>query len=120
MKVKKAELNKLISEIVQEQLGPTPSPLAPKVGDKLVHRSSGAEMLIKGVAGDNLTLQITKLGTLKGPKVGDFHSTSSQLIGKTYEHLVNQNGRYTYASDLNPVPTSKRDLEDFLGSPMRR
>ena len=56
-----------------------------KVGDKLKHKLTGAEMVVTKVNGNNLTTKITLVSNLKTGKVGDINKTSALLVGKTYD-----------------------------------
>jgi len=56
-----------------------------KVGDKLKHRRTGAEMIVTKVSGDELTMKYTSVGTQPGAKVGGINKTSAKLIGKSYD-----------------------------------
>jgi hypothetical protein len=60
-----------------------------KVGDKLKHKSTGAEFKITKISGNNITGKYTKLGDMEGKvKIGDTNKTSKNLIGKTYELIA--------------------------------
>jgi hypothetical protein len=61
-----------------------------KVGDKLKHKLTGAEMVVTKVNGNNLTTKITLVGNLKTGKVGDINKTNALLVGKTYD-LIKEN-----------------------------
>ena len=56
-----------------------------KVGDKLKHKLTGAEMEVTKVSGDELTTKYTSVGTQPGAKVGGINKTSAKLIGKSYD-----------------------------------
>lgn len=61
-----------------------------KVGDKLKHKLTGAEMVVTKVNGNNLTTKFTSVGNLKTSKVGDINKTNALLVGKTYD-LIKEN-----------------------------
>jgi hypothetical protein len=56
-----------------------------KVGDKLKHKLTGAEMVVTKVNGNNLTTKIILVSNLKTGKVGDINKTNALLVGKTYD-----------------------------------
>ena len=61
-----------------------------KVGDKLKHKSSRAEMVVTNIKGNNLTTKILSVGNLKTVKVGSVNKTNALLVGKTYD-LIKEN-----------------------------
>jgi len=83
-----------------------------KVGTKLKHKLTGAEMVVTKINGNNLTTKITSVGTLKGAKVGDLNKTSTLLIGKTYD--IND-------SELNEVQGTELTGKIFdIGSTLKK
>jgi hypothetical protein len=80
----KQEINRALSEMKYAEGGRVKENDV-KVGTKLKHKLTGAEMVITKVKGSKIESEITKLGDLKGAKVGDTNKTSKFLIGKTYE-----------------------------------
>lgn len=67
-----------------KEIGHDPFPLV-KIGSILKHNLTGAEFKIDKINGKNIEGKYTKIGTLKGAKIGDRNKTNSDLIGKTYK-----------------------------------
>ncbi len=57
----------------------------PKVGDTIKHKLTGAEFVLNYVSSKMIKGKITKLGTLKGVKLGQENATNPRLIGINYE-----------------------------------
>ena len=83
--MKKSELRQIIKEEIKNIQENQTSLI--KIGDTIKHNLTGAEILIDKINGNNIEGKITKLGTLKGAKVGDRNKTSSLLVGKSYKIL---------------------------------
>lgn len=81
--MKKSQLRQIIKEEIKSLLHENTKEV--KVGDKLKHKRTGAEMVVTKVSGNNLTTKYTSVGSLPGVKVGDINKTSANLIGKSYE-----------------------------------
>ena len=75
------QLRQIISEEIQSLLKEEEV----KVGDKLKHKLTGAEMVVTKVSGDELTMKYTSVGTQPGAKVGGINKTSAKLVGKSYD-----------------------------------
>ena len=76
----KKQLTQLIREEIQSLLNENV-----KVGDKLKHKRTGAEMIVTKVSGDELTMKYTSVGSQPGAKVGGINKTSAKLVGKSYD-----------------------------------
>ena len=78
----KQQLKQIIREEIQSLLHENV-----KVGDKIKHKRTGAEMVVTKVSGDELTMKYTSVGSQPGAKVGGINKTSAKLIGKSYDIL---------------------------------
>jgi hypothetical protein len=84
----------------------------PKVGDTIKHKLTGAEFVLDKVTPTEISGKLTKLGTLKGGKIGNRNTTSPKLIGTNYEILPKLDEGKAMPSIIGSVLNK---LQDDLG-----
>jgi hypothetical protein len=113
-KLTKADLMKMIREELEEMFdGMEPMVRTGldevKVGDKLKHKLTGAEMEVTKVDGNDVTTKYTKLGGMEGKaKIGSINKTNKNLIGKTYELISELDEVDIYGIAGNPEEEKSR------------